>query len=73
LATVGAGLNRDQLIRELRHYARKNRLFFEVDEGRGKGSHYIVTLGSLKTTVQSDVSPAIARRIRKQLGVEPSN
>ena len=62
-------MNRDKLIRELRKYARKNKLFFHVDTKKGKGSHYIVTLGKKTTTVQADINEGRAERIRKQLGV----
>ena len=57
------------MIRELRKYARKNGLAFELDTRKGKGSHYIVTLGDKTTTVQSEINEPRAVRIRKQLGV----
>jgi hypothetical protein len=64
-------MNRDDLIRELRKHARKNGLHFAVIPGRGKGSHYRVELGNRWTMVQSgEFTPTMARRIRKQLGVE---
>lgn len=62
-------MNREQLIRELRKYARDNDLSFEVDTRRGKGSHYLVSLGDRTTTIQSDINEGRAKRIRKQLGV----
>lgn len=62
-------MNRDKLIRELRRYARKNGLFFELDKRRGKGGHYIVTVGDKSTTLQSDLNESRAASIRKQLGI----
>lgn len=65
-------MNRDQLIRALRRYARKRELTFDVDRTKGKGSHYIVTVGSLKTTLQDKLTPGRVERILKQLGIDPA-
>ncbi len=62
-------MNRDKLIRELREFAKKNNKLFEVDKKKGKGSHYLVTIGNKTTTVQADINEGRAQRIRKQLGV----
>jgi hypothetical protein len=62
-------MNRDQLLRELRHYARKHDLVFELYKSKGKGSHYILTLGDKTTTVQSDINEQRAKRIKTQLGI----
>ena len=62
-------MSRDQLLRDLRKYARKNGLAFELDKTKGKGSHYILTLGDKTTTVQSEINEHRAARIKKQLGV----
>lgn len=64
-------MNRDQLIRALRRYARRNELAFDVDRNKGKGSHYIVTVGSIKTTIQDKLTPGRIERILKQLGIDP--
>ena len=51
-------MNRDQLIRSLRKYARKNDLFFESITDKGKGSHYSVQVGSARTMIQDKLNPA---------------
>lgn len=67
-------MKRDDLIRALRRYARKEGLSFAVDTGRGKGSHYTVALGERFTIVQSgELSPLMVQRICKQLGVDPAS
>lgn len=65
-------MNRDQLLRKLRKFARKNGLFYEEDKGRGKGGHYIVRMGDHWTTVQSDLNPLRIERILKQLNIDPA-
>jgi len=65
-------MNREQLIRRLRKFARKNGQFFEVDKSRGDGSHYRVQIGERWTTVQSKLKPHKIETILKQLGVDPS-
>lgn len=65
-------MNRDDLIRALRKYCRKRDIPFAVDEQKGKGSHYMVTVGDRRTTVQSHISPLIIRKICGQLGIYPS-
>ena len=63
-------MTRDQLLKELRKFARKNGLEFEVDRKLGKGSHYRVRLGKCITTLKSgELSPGYVRLIRKQLGI----
>ena len=66
-------MNREALIRRLRKYARKSGLAFEVDRKKGKGAHYIVTVGDKWTTVQSgELNPNKTERICKQLGIDPA-
>jgi hypothetical protein len=66
-------MTREQLIQALRRNARKNKINFQVDTKKGKGSHYRVRLGERVTTVQSgDLSPFQVRRICEQLGVDPA-
>lgn len=65
-------MNREGLIRALRKYARKNKLFFQVDTKKGNGSHYIIRVGTKWTTVQSDLNPGRIERILKQLEVDPA-
>lgn len=64
--------SRDQLIRALRRYSKKNGLPFEVDRKKGKGSHYWVRVGDKSTTVQHELNPGRIERILKQLGVASS-
>lgn len=64
-------MNRERFIRDLRKYARKNGLAFEVKKDTGKGSHYRVLVGDRSTTVQSDFDEFTAARCLKQLGITP--
>ena len=63
-------MNRTQLIQKLRKIARREGLPFDLDKSRGAGSHYIVTMGDKRTTIQSDLNPGRIRRIMKQLGLD---
>lgn len=62
-------MNRDSFLRDLKRYCRRNALAIEVDKGRGKGGHYLVTVGEITTTIQSDINEGRAERILKQLGL----
>ena len=46
-------MKREDLIRDLRRFARKNGLAFALLKDRGKGLHYTVKVGDRTTTVQS--------------------
>jgi len=64
-------MTREQLLKELRKFARKNGLTFGVDRKLGKGSHYRVRLGKRVTTIKSgELKPGYVRLIKKQLGIE---
>ena len=64
-------MTRDQFLKELRKFARKNGLGLQIDRKLGKGSHYRVRLGDRVTTIKSgELSPGYVRLIRKQLGIE---
>ncbi len=64
-------MKREALIRELRAFARKRKLEFEVFTDRGKGSHYRIRLGDRFTTIQSgELTSLMVRTIRRQLGAE---
>lgn len=63
-------MNRDQLVRALRKYARNKGLAWDLDKKKGKGSHYWVQVGAYETTVQSDLNPGRIERILKQLKVD---
>jgi hypothetical protein len=57
-------------MKELRKYARKHGLIFEVDRKLGKGSHYRVRLGKHVTTIKSgELGPGYVRLIKRQLGI----
>jgi hypothetical protein len=56
-------MNRDQLIRSLRRYARKHGLHFLVNTRKGKGSHYWVEVGSEATTIQGKLNPGRIERV----------
>jgi hypothetical protein len=66
-------VNREDLIRALRKYCRKNDIRFELDVKRGKGAHYLVTVGDRRTTLQSNMSALIIRLALKQLGISPED
>lgn len=66
-------MNRDQLIRALRRYAKDRGLRFEVDTKKGSGSHYRVRLGDKVSTLQKDLNPGRIERFLKQLGVTPAD
>ncbi|HVV94679.1 MAG TPA: hypothetical protein VHD15_14805 [Hyphomicrobiales bacterium] len=66
-------MNREQLLRALRYYARKRHLAFDVDTKRGKGSHYWVQVGDAETVIQHDVNPKRIRTILKQLKIDPAD
>ncbi|MDF2994659.1 MAG: type toxin-antitoxin system HicA family toxin [Xanthobacteraceae bacterium] len=68
-------MNRDDFIRALRKYCRKNGMRFEVETKLGKGSHYRIAVEDKKTTLPNgDYSPRGAARnyICKQLGLDPA-
>lgn len=66
-------MNREDLIRALRRYARKRDLRFELDTKRGKGAHYMIIVGDHRTTLQANMSAHIIRLALKQLGVDPED
>lgn len=64
-------MTREALIRELRKWARKNGVHFEVIEDRGKGAHCRVELGSRNTIIKSgELRPGYVALIKRQLGVD---
>jgi hypothetical protein len=65
----GKAMNREDLIRALRKYCRKRGLAFEIDTKRGKGAHYLITVGDRRTTLQSQMNAHIIRLALKQLAV----
>lgn len=66
-------MKRGDLIRDLRRYARKNGLSFDLLKHKGKGSHYTVKVGDKATTVQSgELDPIRVRRILNQLDIAPA-
>ncbi|WP_426315123.1 hypothetical protein ACN9MF_06215 [Methylobacterium fujisawaense] len=66
-------MQRDDLIRDLRRFATKNGLPFDLMKGKGKGSHHTVLVGTKTTTLQSgEYTPFMVRRILNQLGIDPA-
>lgn len=64
-------MKRDQFIRELTRQARQLGLKLEVDMARGKGGHCVVRLqGSFSVIKSGEITPLMAKVIRKQLGLE---
>jgi hypothetical protein len=67
-------MQREQLIRALRRFARRRDLAFDVDKARGKGAHYRVRLAGRVSTIQSgDLSPYQVNRICEQLGIDAAD
>ncbi len=66
-------MKREDLIRDLRRYARKNGLSFDLDKSGGSGSHYKVKIGDCFTVIQyGEYDPFKVRRICKQLNIDPA-
>ncbi|TVQ36399.1 MAG: type II toxin-antitoxin system HicA family toxin [Geminicoccaceae bacterium] len=64
-------MNRDELIRRLRRYARSRGLPLEIDTSRGKGGHAVVRLGDRRSVVPSgQLKRGTLAGIIKQLGLE---
>ena len=64
-------MKREQFIRELSKEARQRGLSIEIDMARGKGGHCVVRLAGRFTVVRSgEITPLMAKVIRKQLGLE---
>lgn len=64
-------MKRDQFIRELNKEARHLGLTLEVDFARGKGGHCVVRLPGRFSVIKSgEITPIMARVIRKQLGLD---
>ena len=64
-------MNREQFLRMLRSHCRRNGLLFDIDEVKGKGSHYLITVGAARTVVSSKLTPHRIDNILKQLGINP--
>jgi predicted RNA binding protein YcfA (HicA-like mRNA interferase family) len=65
-------MKREDLIRDLRRFARKNGLAFDLLRDKGKGSHDTVKVGDRTTTVQSgELKPLWIKRILRQLEIDP--
>lgn len=62
-------MNRDQLLRALRRYARKNGYQFEVDKEKGAGSHYRIRFQNKVTTLPDKLNPLKIALILKQIGL----
>ena len=50
-------MNGREFVRRARRYARRNRLSFDFDPTRGKGSHGKLTIGDRSTIVQHGEIP----------------
>lgn len=66
-------MNRDQLIRSLRRYAKDRGIRFEVDAKKGNGSHYRIRVGDKVSTLQKELNPGRIERFLKQVGVDPAD
>lgn len=68
-------MTRDELIRRLRRIAKKRGLRFEVDREHGKGSHWVIRLGTNMQPVpqasSGDLRTGTLRGILRGLGLRP--
>jgi hypothetical protein len=62
-------MNRDQLIRALRHLAKKRGVLFEVDTKKGNGSHYRIKFDDKITILQQQLNEGRIERVLKQIGL----
>jgi len=63
-------MTRSQFLSRVRRLARQQDLQLTIEEGRGKGSHITVTLGSYRTIVKSgELKPGYVQVVLKQLGL----
>ncbi|MDF2982708.1 MAG: hypothetical protein K0Q69_2480 [Devosia sp.] len=63
-------MKRDQFIRELNKEAKALGLDLVVDMARGKGGHCVVRLAGQFSVIKSgEITPLMAKIIRKQLGL----
>ena len=64
-------MTRDELVRRLRRVARARGVAFDVDTGRGKGSHAVIRLGDRRAVVpRGELKRGTLRGILRQLGVD---
>lgn len=66
-------MNRNQLVRALRAYAKDRDIRFEVDTKKGNGSHYRVRVGDKVSTLQKDLNPGRIERFLRQLAIDPAD
>lgn len=63
-------MKRDQLLRQLSKDAKAQGMALDVNMARGKGGHCVVRCGGRFSVVKSgEISPAMEKIIRKQLGL----
>ena len=63
-------MNDREFLRRARRYARRERLSYEIDVERGKGSHWQFVLGPHKATIPSgEIRNGTLIGILKKLGI----
>ena len=63
-------MNGREFVRRARRYARRNRLTFDFDPSRGKGSHGQLIIGSRRTIVQhGEIAPNTFAAMLRQLEI----
>ena len=63
-------MNGREFVRRARRYARRNRLSFDFDPTRGKGSHSKLTVGNRSTIVQhGEIAPGTFAAMLRQLDI----
>ena len=63
-------MNGREFVRRARRYARRNRLSFDFDPTRCKGSHSMLTIGNRSTIVQQgEIAPNTFAAMLRQLDI----
>ncbi|WP_038037122.1 hypothetical protein [Thermopetrobacter sp. TC1] len=63
-------MDKRKFLKDIKKKANEKGLGFVVDKKKGKGSHYMVYVGSRKATVPKRITPLMASAIKKQLGLD---
>ena len=64
------GVTDREFLRRAKRYAKRNRLSFQWDPAKGKGSHGKLSIGAAETTVsQGELKPGTYHAMLKQLGI----